>query len=197
MHGTQSIRAWRNNCTHRVCLETDWKLCEQQAMKTVPLGSPSVSHNTPSFRMGCGTDQGPYSQSNKGKAECERSDKRSKLVFCLHWHRGGSWFWSQVGDGFMISLVREIPRKSRLWICICGGGMVNHHGAPWKGSNQHQLLLLETEELSLFPIQMQIASAESWLHYIKDWCCLSLRGRLLRGSDPLSDLNIGLTSGAE
>lgn len=66
-------------------------------------------------------DQDPTPSQTRAKQSVRVSDKRSKLVFCLHWHCGGvSDFWSQVGDSFMISLgegnsQKKLPLNMYMW----------------------------------------------------------------------------------
>lgn len=164
-------------------------------MKFVPPGFPPWLNGAgmPHFRTGCLFRLGLLLPFKWGHSRsCERSDKRKHIpdLFALaRWKGyglGAKWeipLWSP-GWG-------KFPEKPN-WICICGGGAVTHHVAHWKGSiKPAQSAYAEKRNVSLFPTRMQIASAKSRLYYKE--LVLSLRGRLPRDGDFLSDLNISLS----
>lgn len=77
-------------------------------------------------------------------------------------------------------------------MCIWGGSLVNHHLVQWMGSNQHWVLMLKTDDmpLSLSQCKLLLQRAD---FIIKNWYWPRVRGRLPRGRDLLSDLNISLS----
>lgn len=128
MHGTQSIRAWRNDCTLGVCLETDWKLwavSHEDCTSRVPTSTQQSTCLTSGRALNFA--QGSYPQSGEGKAECERSDKRKQIcdLFALAQWRGhdfgAKWeipLWSPWWGTFPEKANSEYVYVEAAWLII-------------------------------------------------------------------------------